>query len=111
VRDTQSDVCWAVIANDQHYAYVTNNGSGTISSYRVAPDGSIALLQPVAATTGAPGGFGTCDRDLTNDGAYLYAIDVGTRTVNAFAVGADGSLTGIAAYPGLPSDVRRHGSR
>ncbi len=103
VRDTQSDVCWAVITNDQHYAYITNNGSGTISSYRVAPDGSISLLQPVAATTGTPGGFGTRDQDLTNDGAYLYAIDVGTRTVNAFAVGADGSLTRIAAYPGLPS--------
>jgi len=103
VRDTQSDVCCAVITNDQHYAYITNVGSGIISSYRVAPDGSISLLQPVAATTGTPGGFGTRDQDLTSDGAYLYAIDVGTRTVNAFAVGADGSLTRVAAYPGLPS--------
>ena len=51
-----------MITNNQHYAYVTNNGSGTISSYRVAPDGSIALLQPVAATTGAPGGSGRVTR-------------------------------------------------
>lgn len=103
VRDTQSDVCWAVITNDQNFAYITNNGSGTISSYRIAADGSISLLQAVAGTTGAPGGFGTRDQDLSNDGAYLYAIDVGTLTVNAFSVGANGTLSKVATYTGLPS--------
>lgn len=103
VQNGQSDVCWAVITNDQQVAYIANNGSGTISSYSIAEDGSIALLQPVAATTGGPGGFGTRDLDLTNDGSYLYAIDVGTLTVNAFSVGQNGALTLIAAYPGLPS--------
>ncbi len=100
--NTQSDVCWAVITKDGRYAYVTNNGSGTISSYRIATDGTLTLLQAVAATTGTTGGFGTRDAALSDDGSYLYAIDVGTRTVNAYRVNADGSLTTVAAYPGLP---------
>ncbi len=32
VPDTQTDVCWTVITKDEKYAYITNNGSGTISS-------------------------------------------------------------------------------
>lgn len=103
VRDTQSDVCWTVITSNQKYGYITNNGSGTISSYAIAADGSITLLQAVAGTTGGPGGFGTRDEDLTNDGSYLYAIDVGTLTVNAFRTNADGTLTKVAAYGGLPT--------
>ncbi len=105
VRDTQSDVCWTVITNDERYAYITNNGSGTISSYAIAADGSISLLQAVAGVTGAPGGFGTRDEDLDDSGSFLYAIDVGTRTMNVFAVNTNGSLTKLAAYGGLPSTV------
>ncbi|MBA2523044.1 MAG: beta-propeller fold lactonase family protein [Solirubrobacterales bacterium] len=103
VGDTQSDVCWAAFSKDQRYVYITNNGSGTISSYTVAADGSIALFQAVAGVTGAPGGFGTRDLDFTDDFAYVYAIDVGTLTVNAFRANADGTLTKLAAYGGLPS--------
>ncbi len=103
VGDTQTDVCWAVISTDGRYSYITNNGSGTISSYTVAADGRIALLQAVAGVTGVPGGFGTRDADFDDSGAYLYAIDVGTLTVSAFRANADGTLTKLAAYGGLPS--------
>lgn len=102
LHDTQSDVCWTVITRDERYAYITNNGSGTISSYRIAPNGRLRLLAAVAAVTGTPGGFGTRDEDLSDDGHYLYAIDVGTHRVNAFAVNADGSLTKLGEAGGLP---------
>lgn len=102
VANTQTDVCWVVITNDERYAYITNNGSGTISSYTIAADGSISLLDPAAGVTGTSGGFGTRDVDLDDSGSYLYAIDVGTLTMNAFTVNADGSLTKFAAYAGLP---------
>ncbi|MCA1582203.1 MAG: lactonase family protein [Acidobacteria bacterium] len=105
VRDTQSDVCWTVITKDGNYAYVTNNGSGTISSYTIDEDGKITLLEPVAAVTGGSGGFGTRDAALDGSGAFLYAIDVGTLTMNAFRVHADGSLTTVAVYGGLPPTV------
>jgi len=101
--DSQSDVCWTVITNDGRYAYVTNNGSGTISSYRIANNGTLTLFQARAATTGRPGGFGTRDADLSDDGTYLYAIDVGTRTMNAFRVRGDGRLTRVAVVKRLPA--------
>ncbi len=103
VGDTQTDVCWTVITRDGRYAYITNNGSGTISSYTIAADGRIALLQAVAGVTGTAGGFGTRDADLDDSGAYLYAIDVGTLTVTVFRTNADGTLTSLATYGGLPA--------
>jgi 6-phosphogluconolactonase (cycloisomerase 2 family) len=107
VGDGQSDVCWAVISNDERYAYVTNNGSGTISSYTIAPDGRITLLQAVAGTTGDPALaaqlLGTRDADLNDGGEYLYAIDVGTLTITGFTVGSDGALTKFTTVGGFPS--------
>ncbi len=103
VGDTQTDVCWAVIGNDGRYAYITNNGSGTISSYRIDGAGVLTLLEAVAGTTGSPGGFGTRDADLSDDGAYLYAIDVGTRTMNTFRVETDGKLSLFGSQTGLPA--------
>lgn len=105
VPDTQTDVCWAVITKDEHYAYVTNNGSGTISSYSISHDGSITLLNQVAAVTGTSGGFGTRDAAIDASGTFLYAIDVGTLTMNVLRVHADGSLTSVAVYGGLPTTV------
>ena len=101
--DSQSDVCWTVITNDGRYAYITNNGSGTISSYRIDGAGVLTLLEAVAGTTGSPGGFGTRDADLSDDGAYLYAIDVGTRTMNTFRVETDGKLSLLGVQTGLPA--------
>ena len=107
VGNTQGDVCWAAITNDGRYAYVTNNGSGTISSYRLAADGSLSLFEAVAATTGDPARaallFGPRDLDFDDSGRFLYSIDVGTLTVNVFQVNADGTLTRLAAYGGLPT--------
>ena len=51
IGDTRSEVCWAAITNDGRFAYVTNFGDGTISSYAIGGDGSIELLEPVAAST------------------------------------------------------------
>jgi 6-phosphogluconolactonase len=51
VGDTRSEVCWAAVTNDGQFAYVTNFGDGTVSSYEIAGDGSLALRDPVAAST------------------------------------------------------------
>ena len=51
VPNTRSEVCWAAVSKDDRYAYVTNFGDGTISSYTIGDDGGLSLLDPVAATT------------------------------------------------------------
>ena len=98
VGDTQSDVCWTVITNNERFAFITNNGSGTISSYTIAADAAPSRRRRNRRT----GRLGTRDADLTDDGTYLYAIDVGTLTVNSFRINAEGT-TKIAADSGLPS--------
>ena len=104
VRDFRSEVCWTVISKDQRYAYVTNFGDGTISSYTIGSDGSIALLESIAATT-TFGELSIRDADQSKDGRYLYAIDITSRMVHGWAIQKDGSLTSIGAFPGLPGTV------
>jgi hypothetical protein len=47
VGDTRSEVCWAAISPDDRFVYVTNFGDGTVSSYTIAADGRLELLQAV----------------------------------------------------------------
>ncbi|MGI9111216.1 MAG: lactonase family protein [Gaiellaceae bacterium] len=104
VPDFRSEVCWTVISKDQRYAYVANFGDGTISSYTIGRDGSITLLESVAAST-TPGQLSIRDADRSRDGRYLYAIDITSRMVHGWAIEDDGSLTSIGAFPGLPGTV------
>ena len=104
VRDTRSEVCWTVVTPGDGYAFVTNFGDGTLSSYQVATDGSITLLDAVAAVT-SPGELSVRDHGLSEDGRFLYAIDIHSQMVHGWRVGADGGLTEIGAFPGLPPTV------
>jgi len=104
VPDFRSEVCWTVVSKDQRYAYVTNFGDGTISSYTIASDGSITLLESIAATT-TFGKLSIRDADRTKNGLYLYAIDITSQMVHGWAIEKDGSLTSIGAFPGLPETV------
>ena len=81
------------------FAYVANNLSASISSYTVANDGSVTLLNGVAAT-----GSGPNDLSVAVEGAisFLYVVDAGTGTVGAFRINGDGSLTPITGGGGLP---------
>jgi 6-phosphogluconolactonase len=104
VADTRSEVCWAVVTDDGRFAYVTNFGDGTISSYRISADGSIELAEAVAASTqlGVPG---VRDEALSANGRFLYALDADTQKVHGWSVGAAGELTEIGAVDGLPITV------
>jgi len=104
VPDFRSEVCWTVISKDQRYAYITNFGDGTISSYTIARDGSITLLESIAATT-TFGQLSIRDAGRSKDGRFLYAIDITSRMVHGWEIEDDGSLTSIGAFPGLPGTV------
>ena len=102
VGNTRSEVCWAVIGKDGRYAYVTNFGDGTISTYEIRSDGSIGLQAAVAATTfeGEPG---LRDEALSEDGRFLYALHADRRCIFAWEVGADGWLEPRGSVDGLPA--------
>jgi 6-phosphogluconolactonase len=102
IGNTRSEVCWAVIGKDGRFAYVTNFGDGTISTYEIASDGSISLRDPVAARTyeGEPG---LRDEGLSEDGRFLYALHADRRRIFAWEVGEDGSLAVIGGADDLPA--------
>ncbi len=103
VADGRSEVCWTVISSDGQFAYVTNFGSGDLSSYRINADGTITLLQSIAAVTSA--GFGPRDEDFSDGGTYLYVIDIASRHVHAFTQSFDGTLAPAGVFGSLPSTV------
>src|SRR2546422_777689 len=47
--------CWAVVTNDGRLGY-TGNGSGSVSAFAIAPDGSISLVDADGATALVAGG-------------------------------------------------------
>jgi 6-phosphogluconolactonase len=79
------------ISNNGKYAYTTNAGSGSISSYSIAEDGSLTLLNPIAGITGP--GSSPVDMAFSNNGQTLYALANGAHTISIFQMNADGSLT------------------
>jgi 6-phosphogluconolactonase len=104
VADTRSEVCWAVVTGDGRFAYVTNFGDGTISSYAIAADGSLTLREAVAGSTRL-GEKGIRDEAITRDGRHLYAIDADSRQLFGWAIGAGGELAAVGAWNGLPATV------
>lgn len=108
--NTQIDTCW--LENNGRYAYGANYSSGTISSYRIDEDGSLTLLDPRAGVTddlpGAPGksqGSTPLDLGISTDGRFLYNVLPGSGAVAGWRINADGSLTKIGEFGGLPETV------
>ncbi len=90
VKTTQTSACWVVISKNGKYAYDTNANSDSISSFAIANDGSLTLLNAQAGLTGAKSH--PIDIALTSDGRFLVALGTNSNTIHAFQVKADGSL-------------------
>jgi 6-phosphogluconolactonase (cycloisomerase 2 family) len=103
VPNSQTATCWVVIPNNGKFAFVSNTGSGTISSYRIGTDvESLTLVNSVAGTTGV--GSAPTDMTLSNNSKLLYVLagGGGSRSVVSFSVNKDGTLTMIDTDGGLP---------
>jgi DNA-binding beta-propeller fold protein YncE len=94
--DGQTAPCWLTISPDGRYLYAVNTGSGTVSSYTIAPDGTLALDSSTSVST--LGGVGAVDPGLTPDGTVLYVNESRAGAVGEFAV--DGST--LTELPGSP---------
>jgi 6-phosphogluconolactonase (cycloisomerase 2 family) len=100
VANSQTASCWVVIPNNGKFAFVSNTASGTISSYRIGEDGTLTLLESVAADTGMTSS--PIDMELSNNSRFLYVHAGGTQAVVAYKVKPNGTLTLIDTYGGLP---------
>lgn len=104
VPDNGAANCWIEATKNNRYAFVTNTGSGTISSYFIAPDGSLSLLNATAAVTGP--GTAPIDFALSDDSHFLF-VRLGTKgTVAGFRVESNGSLTPVGSINGVAAGAQ-----
>lgn len=104
VGDTQTAACWIAVPRNGRLAYTSNANSGTISSYTVSDNGSLALQHAVAASAGS--GSAPTDMALSRNSRLLYARDGGNGAVVGFRMGADGSLTLVTTVGGIPAGAQ-----
>ena len=90
IGTTQTAACWVLVSKNGKYAYATNAGSGSISSYRIEKNGAISLLEAQAGLTGE--GSSPIDMALSKNGKFLYALGTATGTINVFRTQTNGSL-------------------
>ena len=97
----QRAACWAVITNNGRFGYVSNAGTGNISGFTLASDGTAALLNAdgVSATTGG----NPSDMVLSNDGGLLYVRIAARNEIALLTVGPDGALASRGAAAVIPA--------
>jgi 6-phosphogluconolactonase (cycloisomerase 2 family) len=106
IPNQQLDSCW--LQNNGSFAYTANYTTNNITSYSIGPDGSLKLLAAVAGTADATSnsqGATPLDIRVSPGGGFLYDVLPGSGHVAAWKINADGSLTKIAEYGGLPVTV------
>ena len=94
VSDSQGGLCWVTPAGA--YLYTSNTGSGDVSQFQVLANGTIVLVNPIAAA-GIPGATDSA----AAGGQTLYVQSGLSSTVHVFSIGAGGALSPIqvAAVP------------
>jgi DNA-binding beta-propeller fold protein YncE len=103
VPNGEMATCWISITRSGRYAYVSNTRSATLSSYHIATDGTLTLLDAVAAATGA--GSAPIDSALSSDSRFLYVVD-STLGRLLFYRADRGDLQRIGRVRGLPTSIQ-----
>jgi len=101
VRNQQTAACW--VATTADIAWVVNTGTATISSFQIATDASISVLNPVAASTGA--GTSPIDTAASSDGNFLYVLLSATGQIAIYNI-SGGTLTPLPVVSGLPLSIQ-----
>ncbi len=90
--------CWLSVTPNGRYAYV-GNGSGSISSYGIGNDGTLTLLQSIAAMEPSVlAGVNSVAGDawVSPDGKYLYSTYLGADKIVSYAIDAStGALSKV----------------
>lgn len=118
----QLTACWIDFGIDGTTFWVSNAINATISRAELLADGSVNLIEQVAAagvsgfanggTTG-PEVFGTTDGfidlDVTDDGKYLYQLQGLSGAISAYAINADNSLSFVQEASGFLPEIDTQG--
>lgn len=93
----QLATCWVVMSHDGKFLFAANTASGTLSSFRVFPDGQISLIgvTPIPHGTLPAGLTGPVDMAITSDDQFLYVPTLVVASLAGFRIQPDGQLTPI----------------
>lgn len=98
----QSAACWVVTTRSGRFAYTTNTGSGSVSGYSIAANGTPTLLNGDGIT--AVTGKGPIDAGFSFGDRFLFVLNSGDHSISAFSVRRDGSLGAVGTTNGLPAN-------
>src|SRR5205085_12001172 len=104
----QTACCWVVRARSN--LFVSNTGSGTISSYSFDQDGALTLLNGAAANTGGAASA-PIDMAVGFNGRNLFVLESGSHTVSAWTIARNGTLSSIGEFGMLPMGSQGIASR
>jgi len=71
-------------------------GSGTISAFNVAPNGS---LTSIGASPFADGQTAPCWIEITHDGQFLFTVNTGSGEISRYDIAPNGTLTLLGSTP------------
>ncbi len=100
----QTAACWVIVTSNAQYAYATNTGSGSITGFKIASDGSLSRLNEDGRTGITGEGSKPIDMALSKNSHHLYDLNSGTQSISVFSVNSnDGSLKWLQEIKGLPT--------
>jgi 6-phosphogluconolactonase len=92
----QGAACWLVTSKDGRFAFTANAGSGSVSSFAIADDGTPTLLGSTLV------GVGTHPLDESVAGNTLFVLADAVHGMASYRIGKDGSLAPLGSATGLP---------
>jgi DNA-binding beta-propeller fold protein YncE len=88
VRNFQTATCWVALSQKGHFAYTSNAGSHTITTYEVDGNGHVRVLNVIYSTnegSGAPIDSGVCSNKL-------YVLNGNEGSISIFLTPREGEL-------------------
>lgn len=98
VTTGETAACWVALTPDGRYAFTTNTGSGTVSSFQIELDGKVSVADSKAGLAGN----GPIDMIVGPESRFLYTLNAGDDTISSFELGLDGTLTLVNTSEKLP---------
>lgn len=98
IPNGQLATCWVVPSKCEHFAFTSNTGSGTITTYQIEKKGQLELDDIAYSTLdelGAP-----IDSGVSCDGQFFYVLNGNQGTISAFVIKKDGSLVRLQVIKG-----------
>jgi 6-phosphogluconolactonase (cycloisomerase 2 family) len=102
VLNGQLATCWVSSDPHEHFAFTSNTGSRTITTYRINNNGTLSVAEIAYSTwkgLGAP-----IDSGVSRNGCFFYVLNGNQGSISAFRIGKDGRLIRIQVIKdtGLP---------